>query len=79
MKREVLIKGFLIKPIFEILKKDYKIKSPSPSNFYITKSKEGWSIKYIHNKSTIDFSDNEMVKDLLIEIKNNVLYEKVQL
>lgn len=79
MKKELLVKGFLIKPIMEILKKEYGIKSPSPSNLLITFENDIWSIMYCYNRGSVDFSNNQIVKDLLVEIKNNVLYEKVQL
>jgi hypothetical protein len=79
MRVELLVKGFLIKPIMEILKKEYGIKSPSPSNLLITFKNDIWSIMYCHSRGSVDFSNNQIVKDLLVEIKNNVLYEKVQL
>lgn len=77
MKKELLVKGFLIKPIMELLKKEYNIKSPSPSNLLINFEDDIWFIKYSYSRGSIDFSDNEMIKDLLIEIKKNPNYEKV--
>jgi hypothetical protein len=77
MKKELLVKGFLIRPIMEILKKDYGIKSPSPSNLLINFENNIWSIMYCYSRGSVDFSNNQIVKDLLVEIKNNVLYEKV--
>jgi hypothetical protein len=79
MRVELLVKGFLIKPIMEILKKDYGIKSPSPSNLLITFENDVWLVRYSYSRGSVDFSNNQIVKDLLVEIKNNVLYEKVQL
>lgn len=77
MKKELLVKGFLIKPIMEILKKEYNIKSPSPSNLLITFEDDIWSIKYCSSRDSIDFTNNQMIKDLLVEIKKNPNYEKV--
>lgn len=77
MKKELLVKGFLIKPIMEMLKKEYNIKSPSPSNLLITFENDVWSIMYSSSRNSVDFSNNQMVKDLLVEIKNNPNYEKV--
>jgi hypothetical protein len=77
MRKELLVKGFLIKPIMEVLKKDYGIKSPSPSNLLITLDGDIWTIVYSYSRGSVDFSNNQMVKDLLVEIKSNVLYEKV--
>ena len=77
MKKELLVKGFLIRPIMEILKKEYNIKSPSPSNLLINYEDGIWSIKYCSSRSSVDFSNNQMVKDLLVEIKKNPNYEKV--
>jgi len=79
MKKESLIKGFLIKPIMEVLKKDYDIKSPSPNNLFVSYDNDVLIVKYSYSKGSIDFSNNEMVMDILVDIKNNVLYEKVQL
>ena len=77
MKKELLVKGFLIKPIMEMLKKEYNIKSPSPSNLLITFENDVWSIMYSSSRNSVDFSNNQMVKDLLVEIKSNPNYEKV--
>ena len=77
MKKELLVKGFLIKPIMELLKKEYNIKSPSPSNLLINFEDDIWSIKYCSSRGSVDFSNDEMIKDLLVEIKNNPNYEKV--
>ena len=77
MKKELLVKGFLIRPIMEILKKDYGIKSPSPSNLLINFENNIWSIKYCSSRGSVDFSNNEMIKGLLVEIKNNPNYEKL--
>jgi hypothetical protein len=77
MKKELLVKGFLIKPIMEILKKDYGIKSPSPSNLLITFENDMWYVMYCYSRGSVDFSNNQIVKDLLVEIKKNPNYEKV--
>lgn len=77
MRKELLVKGFLIKPVMEILKKDYRIKSPSPSNLFITLEDGVWSVVYSYSRGSIDFSNNQMIKDLIVEIKNNPNYEKV--
>lgn len=77
MKRESLVKGFLIKPIMEILKKEYDIKSPTPNNLYVIENNNVWTIKYSHSKGSVDFTDNELVKQLLVEIKDNVFYDKL--
>jgi hypothetical protein len=45
----------------------------------ITFENDIWSIMYCYSRGSVDFSNNQIVKDLLVEIKNNVLYEKVQL
>lgn len=79
MRRIDLIKGFVMKPIMEILKKDYNIKSPSPSNLYITQSDGEYKVIYNSNKIMVDFSNLDLIKDLLIEIKNKPEYEKVWL
>ena len=79
MRVELLVKGFLIKPIMEILKKDYGIKSPSPSNLLITFENDEYTVIYNSGRVYVDFSNNQIVKDLLVEIKSNVLYERVQL
>lgn len=78
MKRESLVKGFLIKPIMEILKKEYSIKSPTPNNLYVIENNNVWIVKYNHNRGSVDFTDNELVKQLLVEIKDNVFYDKLQ-
>jgi hypothetical protein len=77
MRKELLVKGFLIKPIMEILKKDYGIKSPSPYNLLITFEDDVWSVVYSYSRGSVDFSNNQMIKDLIVEIKNNPNYEKV--
>jgi hypothetical protein len=77
MKRESLVKGFLIKPIMEILKKEYSIKSPTPNNLYVIENNNVWIVKYNHNRGSVDFTDNELVKQLLVEIKDNVFYDKL--
>jgi len=77
MRKESLVKGYLIKPVMEILKKDYNIKSPSPSNLLINFENDVWSIVYSYSRGSVDFSNNQIIKDLLVEIKNNPNYEKV--
>lgn len=77
MKKTDLIKGFLIKPIMEILKKDYDFKSPSPSNLIVVNQDDEWIIQYKSNKSVIDFSDDVRIQELIFEIKNKPIYEKV--
>jgi hypothetical protein len=79
MKRTDLIKGFVMKPVMEKLKKDYNIKSPSPSSLFVTESNGGYKVVYNSNKIVVDFSDLDLIKDLLIEIKNKPEYEKVWL
>lgn len=77
MKRTDLIKGFVMKPIMEILKKDYNIKSPTPSSLFVSELNGNYKIVYNSNKIMVDFSDLDLIKDLLIEIKNKPEYEKV--
>jgi hypothetical protein len=79
MKKTDLIKGFLIKPIMEFLKKEYGIKSPSPSNLYVTEVEGGFKIEYKSSKANVDFSDSSNVQKLLNEIKSKPQYDKVWL
>ena len=76
MKKTDLVKGFLVKPVMEMLKKDYNIK-PSPSNLFVTESNGQYRVVYRNHRIYVDFSDLNLIKDLLIEIKNNPIYEKV--
>jgi len=77
MRVELLVKGFLIKPIMEILKKDYGIKSPSPSNLLITFENDEYTVIYNSGRVYVDFTNVDLIKKLLVEIKSNVLYEKL--
>ena len=77
MKKTDLVKGFLMKPIMELLKKNYNIKSPTPSSLFITELDGDYTVIYKNQKVHIDFSRSDLVKELLIEIKNNPIYEKV--
>jgi len=77
MKKTDLVKGFLMKPIMEMLKKDYGIKSPSPSNLFVTELDTQYKVVYKNQRIYADFSELDLVKNLLIEIKNNPIYEKV--
>jgi hypothetical protein len=61
----------------EILKKDYNIKSPSPSNLLVDMVDDEYTIIYNSGRTYVDFSNVDLIKDLLVEIKNNVLYEKL--
>jgi len=77
MKRTDLVKGFVMKPIMEILKKDYNIKSPTPSSLFVNESDGDFKIIYKNQRVHIDFSNLDLVKNLLNDIKNNPMYEKV--
>lgn len=77
MRKNALVKGYLIKPIMEILKKDYKIKSPSPSNLFVEEDNGEFKVYFKNSSLNIDFSNMNIIKDLLLDIKSNVLYGKV--
>ena len=79
MKRSDLIKGFLIRPIMELLKKEYDIKSPTPTFLFVNFINDKWIIIYKHNKMEIDFTDNEIIQNIIEDIKNKPEYEKVWL
>jgi hypothetical protein len=79
MRPNELMKGFLIKPIMEILKKDFDIKSPTPSNLFVNYEKECWSVYYKNNRMMIEFTNYESVKNIIQEVKNKPVYEKVWL
>lgn len=79
MRKTDLVKGFLIKPIMEILKKEYDIKSPTPNNLVVNLIDNNWFVYYKTNKVDIDFMDYKLVVELIDEIKNKPEYEKVWL
>lgn len=77
MKKIDIVKGFLIKPIMEILKTEHNMKSPSPLNLIVVSQNDEWIIQYKSNKSVIDFSNDVRIQELIFEIKNKPIYEKV--
>ncbi|NBW79612.1 MAG: hypothetical protein EBR27_11465 [Betaproteobacteria bacterium] len=79
MKPTELMKGFLIKSIMEILKRDFDIKSPTPTNLMVTYENGIWSVFYKSNLMMIDFSNYESIKNLIKEIENKPIYEKMWL
>lgn len=77
MKEEIFIKGYLIKPVFEILKQKYDIKSPSTNALFVSVVNNTYKIEYKSNKLNIDFSNDKYIQDLILDIKNNPYYEKM--
>lgn len=77
MKKSDVIKGFLIRPIMEILKAEHNMKSPSPLNLIVVSQNDEWIIQYKSNRSIIDFSNDFRIQELILEIKNKPIYEKV--
>lgn len=74
-----LMKGFLIKPVMEILKKDHNIKSPTPTCLFVQLLNNEWYVVYKHNKMDIDFTNDNTIKQIIQDIKNKPEYEKVWL
>lgn len=79
MKPNDLMKGFLIKPIMEILKTKYGIKSPTPNNLSVTYSNDNWHVIYKGGKIEINFTNDTMIIKIINDIKNDIRYEKVWL
>jgi hypothetical protein len=79
MRKTDLMKGFLIRPIMEILKKEYDIKSPTPNNLFVNLVGNDWFVYYRTNRVDIDFMSYKLVVELIDEIKNKPEYEKVWL
>lgn len=77
MKEEIFIKGYLIKPVFEILKKKYDLKSPNTNHFFVSSSNGQYKVEYKSTRLNLDFSDDEYIQDLILEIKNNPYYERM--
>ena len=78
MKKADLVKGFVMKPIFEIMKKDYNIKSPTPSSLFIKElGDDEYSIVYNGQRNYVDFSNTDLIKDLMVDIKKHHIYEKL--
>jgi hypothetical protein len=80
MKKADLVKGFVMKPIFEIMKKDYKIKSPTPSSLNVKDlGDDKYSIVYNGQQSYVDFSNTDLIKDLMVDIKKHHIYEALSI
>ena len=78
MKKADLVKGFVMKPIFEIMKKDYNIKSPTPSSLIIKElDDDKYSVVYNGQRNYVDFSNTDLIKDLMVDIKKHHIYEKL--
>ena len=78
MKKADLVKGFVMKPIFEIMKKDYNIKSPTPSSLIIKElDDDKYSVVYNGQRNYVDFSNTDLINDLMVDIKKHHIYEKL--
>lgn len=78
MKKADLVKGFVMKPIFEIMKKDYNIKSPTPSSLIIKElGDDEYSVVYNGQRNYVDFSNTDLINDLMVDIKKHHIYEKL--
>jgi hypothetical protein len=80
MRKVDLVKGFVMKPIFEIMKKDYNIKSPSPSSLNVKElGDDKYSIIYDGQRSYVDFSNTDLINDLMVDIKKHHIYEALSI
>lgn len=78
MKRLDIVKGFLMKPIFEVIKKEHNLKSPTPSSLIVRDlGDDKYSVIYDGQKVYVDFSNTDLIKNLLVDIKNNPIYESL--